>query len=251
MLDSIPKAIVYRYINLVERSSVKKEELSEFISTVERLKAEGFLIDQSVFRQKIEIIINNAYLNLVTLQRKRSAKKGKLNFNENILSILKRDVKGFKHNEIDINDTSSISLESNPEITFDSVKLALQNIVLSKRRIKSELELEKDVHSELTKIFGKENVHRQYSVGGFLALKTDIDLGNGKVGIELKIEENLTATDMQRLIGQVLYYRNRVYNNSMILFIASKKTISPSILELKKFVEEIGVEVIYSTAIDL
>lgn len=87
-------------------------------------------------------------------------------------------------------------------------------------------------------------------MGGFLALKTDIDVGNGQVGIELKIADNLTATDMQRLIGQVIYYKKRFYNNNLLVVIAGRNSISSAFKELIDFIEELGVKVLYCQAVN-
>jgi hypothetical protein len=86
-------------------------------------------------------------------------------------------------------------------------------------------------------------------VGGFLALKTDLDVGNGLVGVELKIAENLTASEMQRLIGQVVYYKKRYYENNLIVFIAGRSALTSSLSELIEFLNELGAKVIYYHAL--
>ena len=125
----------------------------------------------------------------------------------------------------------------------------LNNLIIPKRKLSSEQDLEKFIYDRLSIVFGKVKVYRQYNIGGFLALKSDIDIGNGKVGIELKIANNLSAADMQRIIGQVTYYKKRFYGDNLLVFIASRTDISPTIRELIEFIEEIGITVIYTKAI--
>ena len=65
---------------------------------------------------------------------------------------------------------------------------------------------------QLCEEYGPTNVHTQYSVGGFLGLKCDIDLFNSKCcGIELKLAKQIAGNSSayERLIGQVVYYSER------------------------------------------
>lgn len=91
--------------------------------------------------------------------------------------------------------------------------------------------------------FGKHNVTQQYSVGGFLSLKCDIDLFDRKCcGIELKLAKQLknSATAMQRVIGQIVYYSRRCYqeNGLILLVVGTEKELDSKLDELRKFVEE-------------
>lgn len=56
---------------------------------------------------------------------------------------------------------------------------------------------------------------------------------------------------MQRMIGQVVYYKKRFYNNNLLVYIASKSTINPTTKELKDFIEELGTTVIFTSAVNL
>jgi hypothetical protein len=167
------------------------------------------------------------------------------------LQILKSDIENINYGSIDLKDLDKFENEKDLLISTQNVIHVLENLIVPRRRISEEKDFEKYVHDKLSRVFGKERVHRQYSVGGFLALKTDIDVGNGQVGIELKVADNLGATEMQRLIGQVTYYKRRFYNNNLILFVASKGDINPTIKELIDFVEELDIRVVFVTATNL
>ena len=43
----------------------------------------------------------------------------------------------------------------------------------------------------------------------FLALRIDIDINDGQVGIELKLAKEQNSSSIERLIGEVLYYSKR------------------------------------------
>lgn len=86
-----------------------------------------------------------------------------------------------------------------------------------------------------------ENVHRQVSIGGVKSLKIDLDIGNGKVGIELKIADKVTrSAEKQRLIGQLHDYTEKKYReNNLIVAVTgeSKYEMDISIKEVEKLVK--------------
>jgi hypothetical protein len=69
--------------------------------------------------------------------------------------------------------------------------------------------------------------------------------------LELKLADSLGAVDMQRVIGQLVYYKKRFYNDNLMLLIVSKSTITSTLLELKQFIEEQGTTVLFVKAINL
>lgn len=103
--------------------------------------------------------------------------------------------------------------------------------------------MENALAKQFSEKFGKHNVTQQYSVGGFMALKCDIDLFDKKCcGIELKLSKQLknSATAMQRVIGQVVYYSRRCYQKSglILLIVGTEKELDSKLDELRQFVEE-------------
>ena len=251
MTNRIQKTIISKFLSLVDKDFATETEILEIISTVDGLYKNRLLTDNDFYRQKIELIIKNLTAAAKTLKHNRTNKKIKLALDAGIRSIFNNDLGGVDYGKTALSDLDRLDNEKVISISSLTVQNALENLIIPKRRLTAEVDFEKFVTEQLAYIFGKERVHRQYSVGGFLALKTDIDLGNGQVGIELKIADNLSATDMQRLIGQVVYYKRRFYNNNLLLFIVSKSTINPTIKELKDFVEELGTTVIFTTAVNV
>lgn len=77
------------------------------------------------------------------------------------------------------------------------------------------LEQEIALHPELDEMFSgdlreQSNVNTEFSVGGHWGMKSDVDLFHGKIGIELKVAEQLkSASNVERLIGQVVYYMKK------------------------------------------
>lgn len=103
--------------------------------------------------------------------------------------------------------------------------------------------MENALAKQFAEKYGKHNVTQQYSVGGFLSLKCDIDLFDRKCcGIELKLAKQLknSATAMQRVIGQVVYYSRRCYQNSglILLIVGTEKELDSKLNELRTFIEE-------------
>lgn len=129
----------------------------------------------------------------------------------------------------------------------DIIKLIRKDIRAPRYAYYREESPEKAMENALAKqfaeLFGKHNVTQQYSVGGFLSLKCDIDLFDKKCcGIELKLSKKLknSATAMQRVIGQVVYYSRRCYQESglILLVVGTEKELDSKLDELRKFVEE-------------
>jgi len=245
----IQKIIISNFIDLVQKDLANETEISDLINTIERLYKVGILTNNDIYRLKIEIINSKLKSALALIKTKKKYKSIKLTIEIELLQILEENIKEFKNENLTFNDIEKISRKDKIEITPKNVHDVCENLIIHKTKLISESNLEKFISNQIALIFGNEQVHRQFSVGGFLALKTDIDIGNGKVGIELKIADNLSATDMQRIIGQVVYYKKRFYHNNLLLLIVGKSKINPIIKELIDFIEELGVKVIYLKAI--
>mgnify|MGYP000126596712 FL=1 len=95
----------------------------------------------------------------------------------------------------------------------ENVIAVLDEIVITNTDLSSEAKLEKRIYNVLHDTF--QNAETQYNIGGYLGLRVDIDLGDGKVGIELKLADELVgkAQNIERLIGQTAYYTKRIYVN--------------------------------------
>lgn len=125
-----------------------------------------------------------------------------------------------------------------------------EGLVIKKNQFygKSEREIETIITKQLREQYGDVNIHRQYSVGGFLSLKCDIDLFDSKCcGIELKLAKKLSNSgSKERLIGQAIYYSKRCYQNKLIvLVVGTKKEYDTSLKEVQQFLKELGVHFMY------
>lgn len=116
----------------------------------------------------------------------------------------------------------------------------------------TEEKVENRISAQLEKAFGKENVDNQHYVGGNNGLKCDIDLYNGKCGIELKLADQLdSAINLQRALGQVIYYSHCTYkeNDLILLVIGAAAELSPKLKELKEIIDEFeGIHFVYMQA---
>ena len=104
---------------------------------------------------------------------------------------------------------------------------------------------------ELKKIYGQSNVNTEFSVGGHWGMKCDLDLFHGKIGIELKVAEQLkSASNVERLMGQVVYYMKKQYGSNFIVFVAGKpKEYDASMQEIEGIINSLGARFIYKEVI--
>lgn len=132
--------------------------------------------------------------------------------------------------------------------TLDGLATFLENkIVVKVSQYTTEKNVENVIAKQLKEQYGI--VHQQYNIGGFLGLKCDIDLYNGNLGIELKLAKELlkSATNIERLFGQAIYYNHRCYNgNLIILVVGRKKDCTPQMREIKSLIEELGVKFVFN-----
>ena len=112
----------------------------------------------------------------------------------------------------------------------------------------SQYTTEKSIESIVAQhIDSNYDVHRQYNIGGFLGLKIDIDV-NQAVGIEIKLAKELvgSATVIERLLGQTIYYKHRKYGKRLIiLVVGTKKEKSRVLEELEELINSLGVTFYY------
>ncbi|MBK9246548.1 MAG: hypothetical protein IPM69_00165 [Ignavibacteria bacterium] len=251
MTDRIQKTIFNKYLELVAKDTATESEISELLSAIKDLYNKKILTDSDYFRQKIKIVKNHLEFGIEEVKQKRKYKEVSLKISNEWIKILKDDLDGVDYSKTDLIDLEKIDNDKEIPISTHSVHLALKNLVIPIKQIKTEKIFEKYVAEQLELMFNKEHVQRQYNIGGILGLKSDIDVGNGQVGIELKIANNLSAYEMQRLVGQVIYYKEKFYKNKLLIYIVSKSTITPDLNELKQFLEELGTTVIFKTAINI
>lgn len=132
-------------------------------------------------------------------------------------------------------------------ITGDEVYEKLENLEVKKAQYTDEKKVEKIIYEQLDVLY-KDKVHRQYNIQGFLGLKCDLDIGDGQVGIELKLANQLSTTTIERLLGQVLYYSKRTYKENLIVIVVGlEKEYDQKLRELKNIIEEQNAKFFYLT----
>jgi hypothetical protein len=125
-------------------------------------------------------------------------------------------------------------------ISRDSVSEALEKCKIKKVDYTDEKNIQKKVSDYLDEHFTNK-VHREYNVGGFLGLKIDIDINDGKVGVEIKILKNLSSSAYERLLGQVIYYKKRKYDENLIILIVGTSTeYKENVQKIKELADIIG-----------
>jgi hypothetical protein len=131
------------------------------------------------------------------------------------------------------------------EISSDDVYENLDKIQIKKHQYTSEKNVESVIAKQLEVLY-KDQIHTQYGIGGFLHLKIDIDIADGQVGIELKLCSEMNSSNIERLLGQVLYYSKRKYkSNLIVVVVGTEKEYDQTIRELKSIIEEQGVKFFY------
>lgn len=103
---------------------------------------------------------------------------------------------------------------------------------------------------QLQAIYGTDNVQKEYSIGGYWGMRSDLDLFDGEIGIELKIAEQLKkATNVERLMGQTIYYTKRKYSygNLIVLVVGKETEYDASMKEIENIINNIGGYFIYKS----
>ena len=113
---------------------------------------------------------------------------------------------------------------------------------------------EKSIQNQLEKFFQKEIQHvtKEYAIEGVNSSQIDLDLGNGAIGIELKLASAVFKEfGKDRLVGQVSKYIDRKYDdgNLIVLIYCTQdefaKTTSKN--QIIQALEKYDVEIVFST----
>ncbi|MBR3714222.1 MAG: hypothetical protein IKQ30_01720 [Bacteroidales bacterium] len=133
----------------------------------------------------------------------------------------------------------------------DIISFINDKLVVKKHQYygKCETDVENVIAKQLREEYGSTNIHRQYAVGGFLGLKCDLDLFDGKCcGIELKLAKQIVGNSSayERLLGQALYYSKRCYKeNLIVMVVGTAKEFVSTLKEVQSFLEDMGVRFVY------
>jgi hypothetical protein len=113
---------------------------------------------------------------------------------------------------------------------------------------------ERDVHDELEAHLKNiyYSVTREHAIEGKNVKRIDFDLGNGMVGLEIKLAESvLHESENDRLIGQALKYAGRKYNSgNLIIALAGHEhhTRNTIIHEVQMDIERSGAHFVFLKA---
>jgi len=113
-----------------------------------------------------------------------------------------------------------------------------------------EKEIEEMIAEKLRMKFAKTNVNTQYPLSEERQIgareRIDIDINEGKLGIEIKLARSLQrSNERNRLIGQLAFYQNRKYNqnNLLVVIIGRKNKLDNKITqELKNIIEQNNIK---------
>ena len=145
--------------------------------------------------------------------------------------------------------------EQNIPTVNDVISFLNDKLMVKKHQYygKYETDVEYVIAKQLREEFGSTNIHRQYAVGGFLGLKCDLDLFDGKCcGVELKLAKQIigNSTAYERLLGQAVYYSKRCYkNNLIVLVVGTAKEYVTTLKEVQAFLEDMGVRFVYKEVV--
>jgi hypothetical protein len=167
MTYRIQKTIISKYLLLADKETINENEVFNLLDSIEKLYKDGVLIQSDIYRQKLLLIKNSLASNLEVIKRKRVDKEIKFDSNSDFINILRSDVDNVEYGKTELSDIVKIEPVLQTEISFENTKLVIENLVISKRKLTAERDLEKFIAEQLRFVFGKERVHQQYSVGGF------------------------------------------------------------------------------------
>ena len=130
--------------------------------------------------------------------------------------------------------------------TMENVVDKLRHVQLSRREIKTEKDAEDAISQYLLNYY--RDVMNQYSLGGMLGLRIDIDINDGKFGIEVKLVDSLlkNSSEIFRMIGQAVYYTNKRYGSNFVLAIVGTNDDldEPVVREAFNFLEGIEIRIV-------
>jgi hypothetical protein len=130
------------------------------------------------------------------------------------------------------------------EPTADNVISKLKELIIDKRRIKSEKDAEEEIGDHLSMYF--RDVMSQYNLPGYLGLKIDLDINDGKFGIEVKLVDSFlkSTSELFRVFGQAVYYTKKRYGENFIVAVVGTPSDleEPVVREAMSFLNSINIK---------
>lgn len=131
--------------------------------------------------------------------------------------------------------------------TLDSLRRYVQSLAGARRRLASEADAEMFLASALADRF--VDVRTQAPVPGHFGHRIDIDIQNGRLGVEVKFAPALleSSSEAYRLLGQAFYYDRRRYAGRLLVVVVGPTEFAthPIIGELADLLGALGVASVY------
>lgn len=131
--------------------------------------------------------------------------------------------------------------------TLPAVLRTLSELVLPLSLIQSEAEAAGAIARALSRRFA--GVASQFGLGGHLGLRADIAVGEGLVGVEVKLARALIAStgELYRAIGQARIYRHLKFGDNLAIAVVGPRQLlgRPLMLEILTLLEATEAGVAY------
>lgn len=131
------------------------------------------------------------------------------------------------------------------EPTADNVISKLRELVINKRRIENETNAKDEIGKHLSMYF--RDVMPECTIGGIRGLKIDLDINEGKFGIEVKLANSFlekTTNEVYRVFGQAVYYTKKKYGEDFLVAIVGTEDDldEPIVREVMSFLGSINIK---------
>jgi hypothetical protein len=210
LLDSMLKDdLVNLCINLsIDNVRGNKNELIERIVDIKSNNMLDLILENSN---------KNGLINLCKAVEIPYASKNKPELIESLKNLLSDNKLLCSNEEKVINNNSNLYFD----VTLENIIKAINETYIPKSYIAygEETDIQVKLLSKFGEYFGA--AQKEYAIGGPYDLKIDIDVADGKFGIELKLFSRLISSSHEttRAIGQAYIYSKRKYNNQNFLFV--------------------------------
>jgi hypothetical protein len=128
-----------------------------------------------------------------------------------------------------------------------AVVQALSQLVLPVSLSRDEAEAVAGIARALRRLF--VGVSTQVNVGGHLGYRVDIAVGNGGVGVEVKLAHALleSSGELYRAVGQAMVYKHLRFADSLAVAVVGPTALlgRPALIEIMSFLDSVGASVAY------
>jgi hypothetical protein len=124
---------------------------------------------------------------------------------------------------------------------------ALSQLVLPISLARDEAEAVEGIARALRRLF--VGVSTQVNVGGQLGYRVDIAVGDGGVGVEVKLAHALleSSGELYRAVGQAMVYKHLKFADSLAVAVVGPTALlgNPALVEILGFIDSVGATVAY------